>query len=195
MRNFEEWLIHFNSQNLYLFNNDESGILWLKIKSMIRKEILDFIKNHFKITLQTKTQQEKFRELYNLVIKGMITHNDIDEILHSYNKVENATIEQKFHEIESELYKMTYFAWGGDSTNSLDKQIVSYVKDIYKYHDIVYKIENDIADNTRNYTLSSWYNNWTTILTEHIFKIHPKVISAIGKIKSVDFLLKIYQLI
>ncbi|MDE7195509.1 MAG: hypothetical protein K2N69_00650, partial [Helicobacter sp.] len=38
-----------------------------------------------------------------------------------------------------------------------------------------------------NYTLSSWYNNWTTILTEHIFKIHPKVISAIGKIKSVDF--------
>jgi len=190
MRNFEEWLNLFNSQNLYLFNKDESGILWLKIKSMIRKEILDFIKIHFNIILQTKTQQEKFRELYNLAIEGMITHNNIDKILHSYNTVEIATIEQKFHEIESELYKMTYFAWGGDSTNSLDKQIVSYVKDIYKYNDIVYKIENDIAENTRNYTLSSWYNNWTTILTEHIFKIHPKVTSAIGKIKSVDFFIE-----
>lgn len=82
---------------------------------------------------------------------------------------------------------MTYFSWGGDSTNSLDKQIVSYVKNIYKYDDILSKIENDIAENTKNYTLSSWYNNWTTILTEHIFKTHHKVVSAIGKIKSVDF--------
>lgn len=187
MRNFEEWLSLFDSQNLFLFNGDESGILWLKIKSIIRKEILDFIKNNFNIILQTRTQQEKFRELYNLVINGMITHNDIDKILRSYNEMEIIEVEQKFQEIESELYKMTYFAWGGDSTNSLDKQIVSYVKDTYKYNEIMYKIENDIAENTRNYTLSSWYNNWTTILTEHIFKIHPKVISAIGKIKSVDF--------
>lgn len=82
---------------------------------------------------------------------------------------------------------MTYFSWGGDSTNSLDKQIVSYVKNIYKYDDILSKIENDIAENTKNYTLSSWYNNWTIILTEHIFKTHHKVVSAIGKIKSVDF--------
>lgn len=55
---------------------------------------------------------------------------------------------------------MTYFVWGGDSTNSLDKQIVSYIKDIYRY--------NDIAEHTKNYTLSSWYNNWTTMILRYI---------------------------
>ncbi|WP_104718054.1 hypothetical protein [Helicobacter trogontum] len=187
MKTFEEWLNLFNSQNFYEFNRDESGILWLKIKSMIRREILEFITEQFNITLQTKTQQEKFKELYGLALNNMITHKDIDMILCAYNKVEIQNVEQIFHNIESELYKMTYFSWGGDSTNSLDKQIVSYVKNIYRYDEILSKIENEIADNTRNYTLSSWYNNWTTILTEHIFKTHNKVISAIGKIKSVDF--------
>lgn len=187
MKTFEEWLSLFNSQNFYEFNKDESGILWLKIKSMIRKEILEFATNHLNVVLQTKTQQDKFREIYKLTLSNIITHNDIDKILCIYNEIEVQNIEQNFYNIESELYKMTYFSWGGDSTNSLDKQIVSYVKNIYKYDDILSKIENDIAENTKNYTLSSWYNNWTIILTEHIFKTHHKVVSAIGKIKSVDF--------
>lgn len=187
MKSFEEWSNLFNLQNLYVFNADDSGILWLKIKSLIRREILEFIEKELGIIFKTKTQQDKFKELYNLSINSVITHNDINKILYEYNRIENGKIESKFQEVESELYKMTYFNWGGDSNNSLDKQIVSCVKSIYKYDDILYKLENDIAENTKNYTLSSWYNNWTTILTEHIFKTHPKVISAVGKIKSVDF--------
>ncbi len=34
---------------------------------------------------------------------------------------------------------------------------------------------------------TSWYNNWTSFLIESLFKRHPKVLSAIGEIKSVDF--------
>lgn len=68
MKTFEEWLSLFNSQNFYEFNKDESGILWLKIKSMIRKEILEFATNHPNVVLQTKTQQDKFREIYKLAL-------------------------------------------------------------------------------------------------------------------------------
>ncbi|MDE5069908.1 MAG: hypothetical protein O4861_18135 [Trichodesmium sp. St16_bin4-tuft] len=35
--------------------------------------------------------------------------------------------------------------------------------------------------------LCSWYNNWTSILIEDIFKDHTRVIPTVGKIKQVDF--------
>ena len=190
MKTYDEWNRIFASQDLYEFNADESGILWLKIKSLIRAEILNFMQQKLAFKLISKTQSQKFREIYNLVLSGKITQRDIDFVLAQYNNDEIKTLKQNFSLIESELYKMNYFAWGGDSSNSLDKQIISFVKEIYKYDEILHKIDNDIAQNVKNYTLSSWYNNWSAILTEHIFKSHSKVISAVGKIKSVDFFIE-----
>ena len=187
MKTFEQWNKIFASQDFYQFNLDKSGILWLKIKSLIRAEILDFIKEKFNINLNSNNKDSKFKEIYELVINKKLEPEQIDNILYRYNNNEIKEIESNFDIIESELYKMSYFAWGGDATNSLDKKIVSMIKNTYKYDDILYKIENDISENVKNYTLSSWYNNWTTILTEHIFKSHYRVISAVGKIKSVDF--------
>ena len=190
MKTYDEWSKIFASQDLYQFNFDDSGILWLKIKSLIRAEILDFMQHKLEFKLVSKTQAQKFREIYNLVLNGTITHKQINFVLSQYNSDEIKTIEKNFSFIESELYKMDYFAWGGDSSNSLDKQIVSFIKEIYKYDEILHKIDNDIAQNVKNYTLSSWYNNWSAILTEYIFKSHHKVISAVGKIKSVDFFIE-----
>lgn len=190
MKTYEEWSKIFASQDLYQFNLCQSGVLWLKIKSLIRNEILDFMQQKLEFKLTSKTQAQKFKEIYNLVLDNKITQQQIDFVLSQYNKDEIKTLEKDFGRIESELYKMDYFAWGGDSSNSLDKQIVSFVKETYKYDDILCKPDNDIAQNVKNYTLSSWYNNWTTILTEHIFKSHPNVISAVGKIKSVDFFIQ-----
>lgn len=69
----------------------------------------------------------------------------------------------------------------------MDKQIVSIVKETYSYDEICKHLETDISQNTYNYTISTWFNHWSTILTEHIFKRNANVLSAIGKIKSVDF--------
>lgn len=190
MKTFEEWSKIFASQDFYKFNLDKSGILWLKIKSLIRAEILDFMKEKFNINLNSNNKDSKFKEIYELVINKKLKPEQIDNILYNYNINEIRKIESNFNAIESELYKMRYFAWGGDATNSLDKKIVSMIKNTYKYDDILYKIDNDISENVKNYTLSSWYNNWTTILTEYIFKSHTKVISAVGKIKSVDFFIE-----
>lgn len=190
MKNFKEWKSLFDAQNLYEFNHDESGVIWLKLKSLIRTDILkEFIADN-NITLSTKGIQNNFKELYELYQNGIFPSEKIDDFSAKYNKNEIENIEKIFETIKLELYKLTEFAWGGDATNSLDKQIVSYVKNIYLYDEIINKIENDIAINTKNYTLNSWYNNWTSVLTEHIFKKHSNVISAVGKIKSVDFFIK-----
>jgi len=187
MKTFQQWLKNFNLQEFDAFNADSSGVLWLKIKSIMRKEIIYFMKQNYNISFSSKRLQDIFKELYENATQNKKIAQIIDKILRDFNAKELVEIESKFSDIESELYKLTHFAWGGDFVNSLDKQIVSYVKNAYKYDEIIEKIDNDIAQNVKNYTLSSWYNHWTTILTEHIFKSHSKVISAVGKIKSVDF--------
>ncbi len=49
------------------------------------------------------------------------------------------------------------------------------------------KIENEIHESMRGYVQSSWYNHWTSILIEDIFKDHKKVTPTVGLIKKVDF--------
>jgi hypothetical protein len=39
----------------------------------------------------------------------------------------------------------------------------------------------------KGYVLNSWYNHWSSILIEHIFKSHKSVLPTVGQIKNVDF--------
>jgi len=90
--------------------------------------------------------------------------------------------------VHSELYKLKSFAWGGDYQNSLDKYLVShYVKVIQSYDELLSKFKTEISTAVQGYVLNSWYNHWSSILIEHIFKLHPIVLPTVGQIKSVDF--------
>jgi hypothetical protein len=87
------------------------------------------------------------------------------------------------------LYKLRNFDWGGDYQNSLDKYLVSrYVKvQNPSYDNLLSKFETEINVAVQGYVLNSWYNHWSSILIEHIFKSHPEVLPTVGQIKSVDF--------
>jgi hypothetical protein len=89
----------------------------------------------------------------------------------------------------SELYKLKNFDWGGDYQNSLDKYLVSrYVKvQNPSYENLLSKFETEISVAVQGYVLNSWYNHWSSILIEHIFKSHKEVLPTVGQIKSVDF--------
>ena len=39
----------------------------------------------------------------------------------------------------------------------------------------------------RGYTLNSWYNHWTSILIEDLFKDHKAVLPTVGLVKKIDF--------
>lgn len=42
----------------------------------------------------------------------------------------------------------------------------------------------------RGYTLNSWYNHWTSILIEDLFKDHSAVLPTIGLVKKIDFFIQ-----
>jgi len=97
--------------------------------------------------------------------------------------------------LKNDLYKVTDYKWGGDQNNSLDRYLVSnFVKPISSYDSLKSKA-SIIGDNAWNYVQNSWYNNWSSFLIETIFENHPKVVSAVGEIKNVDFLSAISLLI
>jgi hypothetical protein len=49
------------------------------------------------------------------------------------------------------------------------------------------KFELEINTAVQGYVLNSWYNHWSSILIEHIFKSHQAVLPTVGQIKRTDF--------
>ncbi len=62
-----------------------------------------------------------------------------------------------------------------------------YVKVHKSYDTLISKFETEINVAVQGYVLNSWYNHWSSILIEHIFKSHSTVLPTVGQIKSVDF--------
>ncbi|RGK24235.1 hypothetical protein DW182_12150 [Bacteroides sp. AM16-24] len=187
MTNFEKWDKEFRAQNLYAFNHDINGLLWLKVRAVCRsKQIEQFIVEN-NITLAATKIAEQNVELFGK-LEGMPNAMQLlDDYLKvkSHNWYDAMGIDEA--KLKADLYKVQHYAWGGDQNNSLDKHFVSrYVKVISNYDDLVSK-QTEIADNAWHYVQTSWYNNWTSYLIESLFKRHEKVISAVGEIKSVDF--------
>lgn len=110
-----------------------------------------------------------------------------DTILELYEK-ERAIRRENESELVNELYKIQLFDWGGLHRNSLERTIVNnYVKKITSYESLNNEIDGNLHDSMRAYVLASWYNHWSSIIIEDIFKEHDKVIPAVGLIKKIDF--------
>lgn len=187
MTNFEKWDKEFRAQNLYIFNYDINGLLWLKVRAVCRsKQIEKFIVEN-KITLTSTKIAEQNIELFEKLESMPNAMQLLDHYLKvkTHNWYDAMGIDEI--KLKADLYKVQHYAWGGDQNNSLDKHLVSrYVKVISNYDELVSK-QAEIANNAWNYVQASWYNNWTSYLIEALFKRHEKVTSAIGEIKSVDF--------
>lgn len=163
---------------------EDSSIYWLKLRSISRKELL-----------------VEFCELTNidcLNVRGTTLFEHVyeakpsEELLDKFiaQKYLGERVERKANEtaLVSELYKMKVFDWGGLYQNNLERTIVdNYIKKIRSFDLLNEKIENEIHDSMRGYVQSSWYNHWTSILIEDIFKDHRKVTPTVGLIKKVDF--------
>lgn len=187
MTNFEKWDKEFRLQNLYAFNHNANGLLWLKVRAICRgKQISRFVEeNNLKLVSSTITQQNI--ELFDILER----RTDGMDLLDNYLRIKShewyAAMGVDENRLKEDLYKVRYYTWGGDQNNSLDKHFVSkYVKVISSYDDLIDK-QREIADNAWNYVQTSWYNNWTSYLIESLFKKHTRVVSAVGEIKSVDF--------
>ncbi|MBQ6269353.1 MAG: hypothetical protein IJK61_04425 [Bacteroidetes bacterium] len=192
MTNFEKWDKEFRSQNLYSFNNNTNALLWLKVRAVCRKKLIDQFLNDNGLTLTTKKIKEQNVELFELLEKRHDANAMLDRYLRCRENELYMLMGINEEKLKSDLYKVQYYSWGGDQNNSLDKYLIrKYVKVISEY-DELFNRRVEIADNAWNYVQNSWYNNWTSYLIESLFKRHPRVISAVGEIKSVDFFIDDY---
>lgn len=187
MKDFNYWKKLHESEQLDEFSSDNIGLLWLKTKSIVRKELIaEFIEQN-KITLKETALGKQFVELFELLCKNVDnSHKILDTYIKEKNKIQISELNTE--QLVSELYKLKNFDWGGDYQNSLDKYLVSrYVKVHKSYDNLISKFETEIHVAVQGYVLNSWYNHWSSILIEHIFKSHPTVLPTVGQIKSVDF--------
>lgn len=190
MKDFNYWKKLHESEKLEEFSKDSIGLLWLKTKSIIRSSLIKIFCNENNLTLVGKDKDAKFSELFKIFSLKPEKYN---VILDAFSKKENTRHLNSLNiqTITSELYKLKTFDWGGDYKNSLDKYLVTrYVKvQTPSYDRLISKFETEINIAVQGYVLNSWYNHWSSILIEHIFKSHPSVLPTIGKIKSVDFII------
>ena len=88
----------------------------------------------------------------------------------------------------SQLYRMKHFDWGGLFQNSLEQTIVNnYIKKVRSWDALSDAIDNELHSSLQGYVRCSWYNHWSSILIEDIFKDHPNVLPTVGLVKKVDF--------
>ncbi len=187
MKHFNFWKTQFDSQQLEEFNFDPSGLLWLKLKSILRKELIGEFLFRTKLPVKEKALPKLFAEIYAVFTQNIEeSHRILDNFIREINN--NQSLELDTDQLVSELYKLRHFDWGGDYQNSLDKYLVSrYVKTYTSFDVLNSKFDTEISAAVKGYLLNSWYNHWTSILIEHIFKQHPSVLPTVGQVKSVDF--------
>lgn len=185
--NFYKWKSVYDVGELLPFTENKEALLWLKVKSIVRKEIINEFCSENQIFLETTSLIKQFEELFNLLTTNVDeSHKKLD----SYILFKNVQILKELNQekLVSELYKLHSFEWGGDYQNSLDKYLVSrYVKIIQSFDELTSKFDTEIKHAVQGYVLNSWYNHWSSILIEHIFKSHKIVLPTVGQIKCVDF--------
>jgi len=187
MKDFNYWKKIHDSEHLEEFNTDKIGLLWLKIKSIVRKELLLGFLNKYNLQLTEKALSKQFVELFKILSIDFDNSNImLDNYINEENKKQLSKLD--IEKLNSELYKLKTFDWGGDYNNSLDKYLVSrYIKVNTSYETLITKLDTEISVAVRGYVLNSWYNHWSSIMIEHIFKSHNNVLPTVGQIKNVDF--------
>jgi hypothetical protein len=188
MKDFKYWDNLHRNEDLEEFSSDRVGLLWLKLKSIIRVELVKGFWEFSGYEIDTKKQSDNFRVLFDVLSQNIEeSHKLLNDYIKTVNNQQIASI--NIQQLVSELYKLKNFEWGGDYQNSLDKYLVSrYVKVQNPSYDyLMSKFETEINPAVQGYVLNSWYNYWSSVLIENIFKSHSAVLPTVGQIKSVDF--------
>ena len=186
-RDFEYWKKQHDSEELKEFNTDKRGTLWLKVKSIVRREYLNQFTEANNIELESTRLNPQFKELYNKLAENIDqSHNLLNDFIASQNDAELDELDTD--NLVQELYKVQTFKWGADNQNDLGKYLVKkYIKDNISYNFLIEQMETGILGTVQDYLVCSWYNHWSSILIEHFFKSHQIVLPTVGQIKSVDF--------
>lgn len=181
---FSELNNYYNSNDLESIFNHQYGVYFLKLRSLSRTELLRRLAEKANINI-TGVQG---RQLFEFIFCQNIPENTINEFINEVYEEERAVRRENEEYLYNQLYRLPVLYWGGFYQNAVEQTIVNnYIKKIQSFDELVEKIENDINPRLKGYILSSWYNHWSSILIEDMFKDHQDILPAVGLVKKVDF--------
>ncbi|MDD4309806.1 MAG: hypothetical protein PHO32_05455 [Candidatus Cloacimonetes bacterium] len=162
----------------------DGGLRFLKLRSMSRKANMVDLFASVGLTIPQRGRHDLLQIAYDSNVDE--THIElIIKQIYDTGRTERLEIEDA---LINELYKLNSFDWGGLYQNNLEKTIVNnYVKKIRSYDVLESKIEGELLSSLHGYVKCSWYNHWTSIIIEDIFKDHTAIIPAVGLVKQIDF--------
>lgn len=182
---FEQADVAFRDDQIRELGQDSEGLRFLKLRSLSRKDYMERLFEICQLPVPDLRSKDWLKYLYE---NSKVNDNLIDRAIDAIFREERQIRKKMEDVLISELYKVDSFEWGGLHQNSLEKTIVdNYVKKIWRYDELSDSIENELHQSMRSYVLSSWFNHWTSILIEDLFKDHPRVIPAVGRVKKIDF--------
>jgi hypothetical protein len=177
----------FRGDDIVGLADDPDGIRFLKLRSLNRREVLERLFESSGLVAPGGNASSLFCEAF----ESGITSEQIEKFINKVYEDERAIRRQAEPDLINQLYRLQEFNWGGLHQNSLEKTIVdNYVKKIRNYDRLNEAIEHDLYSSLRGYVLCSWYNHWTSIMIEDVFKDHPNVLPAVGLVKKIDFFIR-----
>lgn len=181
---FKKLKLYYQENEFEKIFNHEYGIYFLKMRSISRTNILDTLSKKLKIDISDVPKKELFEFMF---CKNVGMNKLTGFIKQIYDTERKDRIKNEDY-LYSQLYKLKVFDWGGFYQNAVEQTIVNeYIKKVQDYDQLCNIIENDINPRLQGYILCSWYNHWTSILIEDMFKDHPHLLPAVGLVKKVDF--------
>ncbi len=163
------------------------GILFLKLRSLSRNSLLRELAEKLDTDISEIENKKLFEFLFTQNIDDKILNKFIDDKYDEERKLRIGNEEFLY----SQLYKLKLFDWGGFYQNAVEQTLVNnYIKKVQDFERLCTLIENDINPKLKGYILCSWYNHWTSILIEDMFKDHPSLLPTVGLVKKVDFFWK-----
>ena len=183
--NFNQLDACFRSNDFPTIENDKRGIRFLKLRSMSRKDTMEEFAKKQNIDLSMLKSKEYLKHIFGL---NEITDSKINDFINLKYQQERKIRKGNQDYLVDQLTRLQHFDWGGSFGNSLEKNIVNnFVKKIQSFENINLEVDGNLLNSLRGYTLNSWYNHWTSIIIEDLFKDHPSVLPTVGLVKKIDF--------
>lgn len=187
MNNKKEFITlkrHYNDNEFEEIFSHDLGIHFLKIRSLSRNNILRELAERADIDVSGIDNRNLFEYIFCQQIDDKLLNKFIEEKYDDERKERIGNEEFLY----SQLFKLKIFDWGGFYQNAVEQTIVNnYVKKVQDFEKLCNLVENDINPRLKGYILCSWYNHWTSILIEDMFKDHPALLPTVGLVKKVDF--------
>ena len=174
----------FRNNQINQLSEDENGQRFLKLRSLSRTENLEALFRAAGVAQPDVGSRQLFQAAYG----ANIPTDTVEAVIRQLYQAEREARRAREPQLLNQLYRVAEFNWGGLHQNSLEKTIVdNYVKKITDYEQLCRCVENELLVSMRGYVICSWYNHWTSIIIEDIFKDHQNVLPAVGLVKKIDF--------